>query len=47
VVIPEPLATLIVTQLKSSTIDDFWKAECDTGTWELIAPDQDSVSLKA
>ena len=47
VVIPEPLATLIATQLKSSTIDDFWKSECDTGTWELIDPSGPSMKVLA
>ncbi|MFM8401817.1 MAG: histidine phosphatase family protein, partial [Pirellula sp.] len=47
VVIPEPLATLIATQLKSSTIDDFWKSECDTGSWELIDPASPSLKIMA
>ncbi|MFM7518669.1 MAG: histidine phosphatase family protein [Pirellula sp.] len=47
VVIPEPLATLIATQLKSSTIDDFWKSECDTGSWELIDPASPSMKIMA
>ena len=46
-VIPEPLATLIATQLKSSTIDDFWKSECDTGAWELIEPTKESAKVMA
>ncbi len=45
VVIPEPLATLIATQLKCSTFDDFWKSECDTGTWELIDSTSEAVKL--
>jgi len=36
IVIPDPLATLVATQLKSTRIDDLWKAECDKGSWELI-----------
>ncbi|MCE2811595.1 MAG: histidine phosphatase family protein [Planctomycetota bacterium] len=47
VVIPEPLATLIATQLKSSTIGDFWKSECDTGSWELIDPSSPSIKIMA
>jgi alpha-ribazole phosphatase/probable phosphoglycerate mutase len=47
VVIPEPLATLIATQLKSSSINDFWKSECDTGSWELIDPSKDSSKVMA
>lgn len=47
VVIPEPLATLVATLLKSSSIDDFWKSECDTGTWELIDPSEASMKVMA
>jgi phosphoserine phosphatase len=47
VVIPEPLATLVATQLKSSPFDDFWKSECDDGTWEMIDSEKDSLKLMA
>jgi alpha-ribazole phosphatase/probable phosphoglycerate mutase len=36
IVISEPLATLVATQLKSTQILDLWKSECDKGSWELI-----------
>ena len=43
VVIPEPLATLVATMLKSTQIDDVWKSECDRGSWELIEPSRDAM----
>jgi phosphoserine phosphatase len=37
VVIPEPLATLVASKLKSIDFDDLWSSECDTGSWEIIS----------
>jgi broad specificity phosphatase PhoE len=47
VVIPEPLATLVASKLKSVVFDDLWASECDTGSWEIISdePVQATVAL--
>lgn len=37
VVIPEPLATLVASKLKSVDFDDLWASECDRGSWEMIS----------
>jgi probable phosphoglycerate mutase len=36
VVAPEPLFSLLASQLKQVDIGDLWKAECACGSWELI-----------
>jgi broad specificity phosphatase PhoE len=36
VVIPEPLATLVASKLKSVDFGDLWESECDNGSWEII-----------
>lgn len=36
VVIPEPLATLVASRLKSVDFGDLWESECDDGSWEII-----------
>jgi broad specificity phosphatase PhoE len=35
-VVPEPMASLVRCILVQSDLPDLWKAECDTGSWELI-----------
>jgi broad specificity phosphatase PhoE len=47
VVIPEPLATLVASKLKSVVFEDLWASECDTGSWEIISdePVQATVAL--
>ena len=35
-VVPEPLASIVRCVLMRSDLPDLWKAECDTGAWELI-----------
>lgn len=36
VVIPEPMATLVASKLKSIDFRDLWESECDDGSWEII-----------
>lgn len=36
VVIPEPMATLVASKLKSIEFGDLWESECDDGSWEII-----------
>lgn len=36
VVIPDPLASLVVSRLTETDFRDMWEAEQDDGTWELI-----------
>lgn len=36
VVVPEPMATLVASKLKSIDFGDLWESECDDGSWEII-----------
>jgi broad specificity phosphatase PhoE len=36
VVIPEPMASLVASKLKSEDFADLWESECDDGSWEII-----------
>lgn len=36
IVIPEPLASLVAHKLKATDLEDVWKSEQDSGSWELI-----------
>jgi broad specificity phosphatase PhoE len=36
VVIPEPMASLVASKLKSVDFEDLWESECDDGSWEII-----------
>lgn len=38
-VIPDPLASLVAAQLNEEAMPDIWKAETDTGSWQLIEAD--------
>jgi broad specificity phosphatase PhoE len=44
VVIPEPMATLVASKLKSVDFEDLWKSECDKGSWEIIGDGQNAPS---
>ena len=35
-VAPEPLASVVRSHLKETELGDLWKAECDSGGWELL-----------
>jgi len=35
-VIPDPLATVIASQLRHESMPEIWKAETDAGNWQLI-----------
>ena len=43
-VIPEPMATLVASKLKSVDFEDLWKSECDKGSWEIFADGQNAPS---
>ncbi len=43
VVAPEPLLSLLISQLKQVDIGDLWKAECKCGSWELIEVEEHLV----
>lgn len=36
VVIPEPMASLVASKLRSVDFEDLWESECDDGSWEII-----------
>ncbi len=36
VVIPDPLATLVVARLTATEFEDIWEAENDDATWEMV-----------
>lgn len=47
IVVPEPLASVVRHILTDRALGDLWKAECDTGRWELLdleAPRQITVA---
>jgi broad specificity phosphatase PhoE len=35
-VAPEPLASVVRSQLKETGLGDLWKVECDSGGWEML-----------
>ena len=35
-VVPEPLASVVRSQLSCCALGDLWEAECDTGRWEVL-----------
>ena len=35
-VIPDPLASLVASQLKDEALPQIWKVETDAGNWQLI-----------
>ena len=35
-IVPEPLTSVVRSVLKETALDDLWKAECDTGGWEVF-----------
>jgi broad specificity phosphatase PhoE len=37
-VVPEPLASLVVAAFQHSEVGDLWKVECQGGDWQLIEP---------
>ncbi|MCU0709341.1 MAG: histidine phosphatase family protein [Pirellula sp.] len=43
VVIPEPMATLVASKLKSVDFEDLWDSECDDGSWEIIGDNSTSA----
>ena len=43
-VVPEPVASLLRSQLENADIGDLWKVECRCGSWEAIDVGPDSVS---
>ena len=36
IVAPEPLLSLMISQLRQVDVGDLWKAECSCGSWEAI-----------
>jgi phosphoserine phosphatase len=38
-VVPEPMASIVRCQLVGGSIEDMWKAETDTGNWDLLIVD--------
>ncbi len=42
-VVPEPVASLLRSQLENADIGDLWKVECRCGSWETIDVTPDSV----
>jgi broad specificity phosphatase PhoE len=37
-VVPEPLACLVVAAFQQSEVGDLWKVECQGGDWQMIEP---------
>jgi broad specificity phosphatase PhoE len=35
-VVPEPLASAVRSQVMETTLGDLWKVECDAGGWEVL-----------
>ena len=35
-VVPDPMATVVESVLRGESIRDLWKAETDSGSWQLI-----------
>ncbi|HIF32547.1 MAG: histidine phosphatase family protein [Pirellulaceae bacterium] len=46
-VVPEPMASVVRCILLQSDLPDLWKAECDTGSWELIEVISDTALVGA
>lgn len=42
-VVPEPLACLVVAAFQQSEVGDLWKVECQGGDWQIIEPSTATV----
>lgn len=42
IVVPDPMAAVVLSVLSGEVIPDLWKAETDSGSWQLIRPVIDS-----
>ncbi len=39
IVVPEPMASIVRCHFLGGAIEDMWKSETDTGTWDLLVVD--------
>jgi broad specificity phosphatase PhoE len=44
-VVPEPLASLVRSTLNRGELGDLWKAECESGGWQMIDVQAEKVAL--
>jgi len=44
-VVPEPLASLVRSTLSQGELGDLWKAECESGGWEMMDVQAEKVAL--
>jgi broad specificity phosphatase PhoE len=44
-VVPEPLASMVVSVLTEAPLGDLWKAECEPGGWQMIEIHPEKVAL--
>jgi len=45
IVVPEPLASLVRSTLSRGELGDLWKAECESGGWQLIDVQPEKMAL--
>ena len=46
-VVPEPLASLVIAAFTQCGLGDLWKVECHCGAWQLIEPRRELVAAAA
>lgn len=46
IILPEPMASIVRCEFIGGQIDDLWKAECDSGCWELLVVDDPSTTRR-
>lgn len=44
IVVPEPMASIVISHLQSTDLGDLWKAECVCGRWDSIEVEPSSVT---
>jgi broad specificity phosphatase PhoE len=44
-VVPEPIASMVVCVLTETPLGDLWKAECEPGGWRMIEIHPEKVVL--
>ena len=45
IVVPEPLASLVRSTLNHGELGDLWKAECESGGWQMMDVQAEKVAL--
>lgn len=47
IIVPNPLVTVLRSEIKRSDVGDLWKSEQDYGSWELLEVEPEKVALSS